>query len=347
MELYPLLSKTHSEVHPLVGTDLSRFALADSPRFSPSPSAVTSSISEKEMNEAVFKPVYSQISDHVTQGENQVFSGAKGKVSSSFFFLEFFQKSKRVMINWIKTTKIKLSLLQVHHFEFDAVEGPTSIEVVVQFLPSPVEIKSNQSQKPAKKLWKLVRYFDDPATWSHPGQRHEEIKREGLHIRGTKVIRHEPLKVRKIFKYFCFHNFISHLLLLLLHNLHLQSFQSSSFSLLFLIPKDQFELYNLTDDPLEVKNLAHPDHHPLEPESELAWNELRTSLISERSKKALKTRNPLPKQPHKHLPVFVTKSQANDTLSEAVMKILGSFPNPELGKPLPYPKLWWKCLELE
>jgi len=248
-ELYPLLRATHSEVHPLVGTDVSQLALG---RASP--------------ETALLRPAYSLIEDHVTMGDTPVFVGARGKKS----------------------------LLLVHHFEHDAVQGPTSVEVVVKYVAA---APGKTEATPA--LWKLVRYFDNPQLWSHPGVRHEEVMREGVHRRGKKQVRVAPLK-------------------------------------------DEYELYNLTEDPSETVNLAHPQTLATlaqgQEEAQRVRALLEGVLVEERTRKALKPKKPLAKKPHKKIPVYVTPSQAEDTLSEAINKLLGLFPNPAPDS-FPYPKL--------
>lgn len=68
----------------------------------------------------------------------------------------------------------------------------------------------------SEDLWKLVRCFDDPATWSEPGVRHRGAngcRADGLAVKDNEAYRTEPLA-------------------------------------------DQWELYNLTLDPTEAHNVA-------------------------------------------------------------------------------------------
>ena len=231
--LRDILRQTHSEVYPLVGANLSPLVLGS-----------------QEDEAWRDMAVYSQIEDHVTQGDVQVFIGARGKAS----------------------------LLLVHHFEHDSVEGPTSIEAVIQ--------------RVGGRLWKLVRYWDNPELWTHPSMKNEEVLREGHVRRGTLRVRTVPLP-------------------------------------------DELELYCLSDDPIESRNLAVDDS----PETATVRTHLFRVLADEREKKGLRRQGePLPKPPHKRLPEYQTNSQKEDSLRLSVVKILG-FPDPDPKKPLPYSKI--------
>ncbi len=86
------------------------------------------------------------------------------------------------------------------------------------------------------RLWKLVRSFDDPATWTEPGVRH--LAANGL---GGEVYRADPLD-------------------------------------------DQWELYDLTDDPTEAVNRwGDPELHELRAHLRQQLKHVRTESIPERN----------------------------------------------------------------
>ncbi|BBZ06334.1 hydrolase [Mycolicibacterium doricum] len=86
------------------------------------------------------------------------------------------------------------------------------------------------------RLWKLVRSFDDPATWTEPGVRH--LAANGL---GGEVYRAGPLD-------------------------------------------DQWELYDLTDDPTEAVNRwGDPELHELRADLRQQLKHVRTESIPERN----------------------------------------------------------------
>ena len=85
-------------------------------------------------------------------------------------------------------------------------------------------------------LWKLVRTFDDPATWTEPGVRH--LAANGL---GGEAYRTSPLD-------------------------------------------DQWELYDLTADPVEADNRwSDPDLHDLRTHLRMRLKQARTSSVPERN----------------------------------------------------------------
>jgi arylsulfatase A-like enzyme len=85
-------------------------------------------------------------------------------------------------------------------------------------------------------LWKLVRTFDDPATWTEPGVRH--LAANGL---GGEAYRMSPLD-------------------------------------------DQWELYDLTTDPIEARNRwTDPDLHELRPQLRTRLKQARAEAIPERN----------------------------------------------------------------
>ena len=86
------------------------------------------------------------------------------------------------------------------------------------------------------RLWKLVRTFDDPATWTQPGVRH--LAANGL---GGETYRMSPLD-------------------------------------------DQWELYDLTDDPIEAHNRwTDPELYELRQELRAQLKQARTTAIPERN----------------------------------------------------------------
>jgi arylsulfatase A-like enzyme len=85
-------------------------------------------------------------------------------------------------------------------------------------------------------LWKLVRTFDDPATWTEPGVRH--LAANGL---GGEAYRTSPLD-------------------------------------------DQWELYDLTADPIEADNRwTDPDLHDLRQHLRMQLKQARASSVPERN----------------------------------------------------------------
>jgi arylsulfatase A-like enzyme len=87
------------------------------------------------------------------------------------------------------------------------------------------------------QLWKLVRTFDDPATWTEPGVRH--LAANGL---GGEAYRMSPLD-------------------------------------------DQWELYDLTDDPTEARNLwTDPGLHELREQLRTQLKHARADAIPERNR---------------------------------------------------------------
>jgi arylsulfatase A-like enzyme len=88
----------------------------------------------------------------------------------------------------------------------------------------------------AGHLWKLVRSFDDPGTWTEPGVRH--LAADGM---GGPVYRSDPLD-------------------------------------------DQWELYDLSDDPAEARNRwADPDLHLLRTHLRAQLKYVRTESVPERN----------------------------------------------------------------
>lgn len=88
----------------------------------------------------------------------------------------------------------------------------------------------------AGHLWKLVRSFDDPGTWTEPGVRH--LAADGI---GGPAYRSDPLD-------------------------------------------DQWELYDLTDDPIEVRNQwADPSLHELRTHLRTELKRLRAESVPERN----------------------------------------------------------------
>lgn len=88
----------------------------------------------------------------------------------------------------------------------------------------------------AGHLWKLVRSFDDPATWTEPGVRH--LAADGM---GGPMYRSEPLD-------------------------------------------DQWELYDLTDDPIEARNRwDEPELLELRAHLRAQLKQARTDAVPERN----------------------------------------------------------------
>lgn len=88
----------------------------------------------------------------------------------------------------------------------------------------------------AGHLWKLVRTFDDPSTWTEPGVRH--LAADGL---GGETYRSDPLD-------------------------------------------DQWELYDLTADPVEAVNRWHyPDLHEVRQYLLAQLKQVRASSVPERN----------------------------------------------------------------
>ncbi len=88
----------------------------------------------------------------------------------------------------------------------------------------------------AGHLWKLVRSFDDPGTWTEPGVRH--LAADGM---GGPTYRSDPLD-------------------------------------------DQWELYDLTDDPIEARNRwAEPELHELRAHLRAQLKHVRAEAVPERN----------------------------------------------------------------
>jgi arylsulfatase A-like enzyme/putative intracellular protease/amidase len=132
-------------------------------------------------------------------------------------------------------------------------------------------------------LWKLVRTFDDPATWTEPGVRH--LAADGP---GGRAHRHEPLP-------------------------------------------DQWELYDLTDDPIEAVNRA------ADPGAEAVFEHLRVRLAAERSRSVPARNVPWPYRrlrPHRH-PARTPPPPAR--LVRAAVRRLGLHPEDPAGPPVALP----------
>lgn len=84
-----------------------------------------------------------------------------------------------------------------------------------------VKLKTGENRK--EEIWKFSRYFDDPQFWTDPNESDESSKREGsVPISDEKELQINRLTTKTV------------------------------------PAADEFELYNLSNDPLEEKNLAHP-----------------------------------------------------------------------------------------
>jgi len=224
--LYPVLRQTHSHVEPLVGSDLSLLILEQEGQRT-----LGSSINERELFRRV---AYSQTRDDPFRGDRPISLAAKNYPFSLWFY----------------------------HFELNPVQGPVSIEVVVQYLPLPPNsFLGKNHQKYA--LFKLVRFWDDPGTWKEPFRRDETKLREGRE-RGKKVVKTEPLP-------------------------------------------DEFEMYNLSEDPFETRNLALPSVLGGSPQlleiKELLWRQMQ----EERKRRALSPSQPLPSSKRPPFVFHVTK----------------------------------------
>jgi len=99
-----------------------------------------------------------------------------------------------------------------------------------------VRVDDDAATGGAGHLWKLVRSFDDPGTWTEPGVRH--LAADGM---GGPVYRSDPLD-------------------------------------------DQWELYDLSDDPVEARNRwADPDLHDLRAHLRAQLKYVRTESVPERN----------------------------------------------------------------
>jgi arylsulfatase A-like enzyme len=100
-----------------------------------------------------------------------------------------------------------------------------------------VAVAEQEAAGGAGHLWKLVRTFDDPATWTEPGVRH--LATNGL---GGEAYRMSPLD-------------------------------------------DQWELYDLTDDPIEARNRwSDPELHELRQHLRTQLKQARAGSIPERNR---------------------------------------------------------------
>lgn len=76
---------------------------------------------------------------------------------------------------------------------YDTVrDGPTCIEGVVAHLDARAIGADATAGCDARRRWKLARYFDDPAVWSHPG-RYDEYRYQEAPRAGELVRRMQPL----------------------------------------------------------------------------------------------------------------------------------------------------------
>jgi arylsulfatase A-like enzyme len=99
-----------------------------------------------------------------------------------------------------------------------------------------VRVTDEEAVGGAGHLWKLVRTFDDPATWTEPGVRH--LAADGI---GGTAYRTDPLD-------------------------------------------DQWELYDLTADPIEADNQwSDPDLHELRAHLRMQLKQARATSVPERN----------------------------------------------------------------
>ena len=99
-----------------------------------------------------------------------------------------------------------------------------------------VRVDEDAAPRGGGHLWKLVRSFDDPSTWTEPGVRH--LAANGL---GGEMYRTSPLD-------------------------------------------DQWELYDLTDDPIEERNRwSDPQLHELRGYLRMQLKEIRAQAVPERN----------------------------------------------------------------
>lgn len=100
-----------------------------------------------------------------------------------------------------------------------------------------VRVEDAEARGGAGHLWKLVRTFDDPSTWTEPGVRH--LAGDGI---GGEVYRSDPLD-------------------------------------------DQWELYDLTADPIEADNRwPDPDLHELRQQLRMQLKQVRAASVPERNR---------------------------------------------------------------
>jgi len=130
--------------------------------------------------------------------------------------------------------------------EYDPVRDACHIEAIVTFLP--------EKHSGERRLWKFVRYFDNPARWSHPYKKDVSIVRQGPQ-RGKVVVRTTPFK-------------------------------------------EDFELYDLSADPNELRNLAHPTVFDQLRGMEAEEVGRALMLLSGRLHSVSLERNPRRNQPH-------------------------------------------------
>ncbi|ORB86109.1 hydrolase [Mycobacterium kansasii] len=125
-----------------------------------------------------------------------------------------------------------------------------------------VRVAESEAAGGAEHLWKLVRTFDDPATWTEPGVRH--LASNGI---GGEAYRTDPVD-------------------------------------------DQWELYDLTADPVEADNLwTDPGLHELR-------HHLRAQLKQQRAASVPERNQPWP---------YATRQPPADTSAGVVRRVLGRF----------------------
>jgi hypothetical protein len=135
-------------------------------------------------------------------------------------------------------------------WDFDAPWAPENVEAIIH-------------RRDDGKVWKLVKYWDDPSRWSHPHKNHSYLLRVGGHLTnpphpqfstaGKVVTRTAPLP-------------------------------------------DEYELYCLDDDPAEAKNLAlFGTAH-----SKQVLEDMQSMLLKKRADVQHSAATPRPELPHTH-----------------------------------------------
>ena len=138
---------------------------------------------------------------------------------------------------------------------FSSVREPAHLETIVTRLGT--------------QLWKLTRYFDNPQFWSEPGEKNVQEFCRSI----------EPSEPSEFSVPLCPSDTVDHKICEVFTKIRPR--------------REEFEMYNLTEDPYEETNLAHPTLST--PESKIVEFILRQNLIRQCQQKRLTPRSgPVP-----------------------------------------------------
>ncbi|MCR8634285.1 sulfatase-like hydrolase/transferase [Paenibacillus radicis (ex Xue et al. 2023)] len=144
----------------------------------------------------------------------------------------------------------------------DVTQGQRQINPLGEPYPSVVQpnhietVISHIERNNRKELWKYSRYFDNDQFWSHPGKKDVTVQTIGGHPAGMQSTQYAAYCVTSV--------------------------KTQP------LP-DEYELYNLTDDPLETRNLAHPAY--ASEQSRTIQEQMASILKEQRQQKRLVSQN--------------------------------------------------------